>query len=122
MPGIDFAAVRAAISIRQVLDFIAFVPSERRGSQWRGPCPVHRSENPRGRSFSVNLSKGAFRCFHCGAQGNQLDLWRLVHQVSLVQTCCELCHRANIPVPYLTSSGQSVHHRDSTNSTEKRNP
>jgi DNA primase len=70
MSGVDFAAVRAAISMEQVLKFIGFIPAERRGPQWRGPCPIHDSQSPSSRSFSVNVTKGAFRCFQCGAQGN----------------------------------------------------
>jgi DNA primase len=76
MPGIDYATVRQAIPMSQVLELLAFKPVRRNGKQLRGPCPVHHSSSPQTRSFSVNLATIAFRCFTCGATGNQLDLWR----------------------------------------------
>ena len=61
-------------------------------SQYRGPCPIHVSDGKRRRSFSVNLDKQAFRCFHpeCGAQGNVLDLWGAVRGLSLRQAGLDL--------------------------------
>lgn len=43
MPGLDFQAIRAAVSISQVLELLGFVASEQSGDQVRGPCPVHGS-------------------------------------------------------------------------------
>ena len=119
MTSVDYAAVRAAISIDLVLELIDFTPTERRGVQLRGPCPIHGSQSARSRSFSVNLDKNAFRCFGCGAQGNQLDLWAKVHQLSLAQAACELCTRANVPLPRRSPPGGFHFH---SAGTEKRNP
>ena len=41
MPSLDFQAVRAAVSISQVLEIVGFVAGEQSGDQVRGPCPVH---------------------------------------------------------------------------------
>lgn len=41
MPSLDFQAVRAAVSISQVLEIVGFVTAEQSGDQVRGPCPVH---------------------------------------------------------------------------------
>src|SRR4029077_395789 len=64
-PALDFRAVRAAVSMAEVLDLLPFTPSRRVGSQLRGPCPVHGSASPRSRSFSANLTDQTFRCFKC---------------------------------------------------------
>ncbi len=50
MPGIDFQLLRERIAMRDVLRLLQFEATVRRGEQWRGPCPVHGSRNPRSRS------------------------------------------------------------------------
>jgi len=58
-----------------------------------GACPIHgESAEGRHRSFSVNLSKGVFRCFHpdCGAQGNVLDLWSAVKNLPLREAALDM--------------------------------
>jgi DNA primase len=45
------------------------------------------------RSFSVNVAKRAFRCFSCGARGNQLDLWAAVRRLPLYEATLDLCDR-----------------------------
>ena len=62
MPGIDFQLLRERITMRDVLQLLQFEPIVRRGEQWRGPCPVHGSQNPRSRSFSVNVRLGRYHC------------------------------------------------------------
>ncbi|MGH7192909.1 MAG: CHC2 zinc finger domain-containing protein, partial [Candidatus Saccharimonadales bacterium] len=49
----------------------------KRGSQRRGRCPVHAQPGDRDRSFSADLQKNVFQCFHpqCGIHGNVLDFW-----------------------------------------------
>ena len=42
-PAIDFAAVRAALTIAQVLALLAFVPRSDHAGQQRGACPLHGS-------------------------------------------------------------------------------
>jgi DNA primase len=99
MPSIDFDSVRSRISMGQVLDWLGFQPTRRTGDQWRGGCPIHDCPTQRRRSFSANLAKNRYRCFHCGSFGNQIELWAEVHKVSIYQAALELCLRAQIPVP-----------------------
>lgn len=106
MPALDYRALRGGIDIAAVLDLLHFVPHQRRGDQLRGPCPLHAaSSNGRphanGRSFSVNLSRNAYRCFHCGSRGNQLDLWAAATQLPLYHAAIDLCARLNHPIPQL---------------------
>ena len=58
MPGSDFQQVRERIAMRAVLQLLHFEAVFRRGDRWRGPCPVHGSQSPRSRSFSVNVRLG----------------------------------------------------------------
>jgi hypothetical protein len=94
--GLDFAAVRAAIAISDVLTLLAWQPTAGKGAQLRGPCPVHRSENSGSTSFSANLQKNAFRCFSCGKKGTQLDLFAAALGMPLYQATVELCRRLNV--------------------------
>lgn len=114
MPGIDFKAVRALVSMAQVLEIVGFVATEVSGLQRRGPCPVHRSSSPSSRVFSVNLQKNVFRCFRCGAEGNQLDLYAAVTRESVYQAALDLCQRLGIDPPRLKPPRQGPR-------TEKRN-
>ncbi len=103
MPSIDYKSLREQISIREVLDLIAYQPLSERGDQWRGRCPVHDSQSllspsNRSRAFSVSLSKNAFQCFSCGAQGNQLDLWAAVQGMSLHDAALDLARRMGVEI------------------------
>jgi DNA primase len=100
---IDYAALRRGITIERVLELIDYRPASRHGEQLRGPCPFHSAEHAPLRCFSVHLARGLFRCFHCHAQGNQLDLWAQLHQLSLHQAAIDLCRRAGVDVPLLHS-------------------
>jgi CHC2-type zinc finger protein len=42
---------------------------------------------------SVNLGTGAFQCFSCGGQGNQLDLWMAFSHLSLYEAALDLANR-----------------------------
>ena len=103
MPTIDFAQVRARVPIARVLELIQFQPVRRSGAELRGPCPIHRARSPRSRSFAANVAKNVFRCFHCGAAGNVLDLWAAVHQTNVYRAAVELCERLDIELPEKTT-------------------
>jgi DNA primase len=99
MPGIDYAAIRSQISMADVLRLIGFRPLESQGDELRGPCPIHGSTSPHSRSFAANVNKNTFRCFKCGAKGNQLDLWVAVSKLPLFEAARDLCEKAGIDVP-----------------------
>ena len=56
------------------LDLTGHHLTSRRGRRLRGACPIHAPERSLLRCFSVELTKGLFRFFKCGAQGNQFGL------------------------------------------------
>lgn len=43
----------------------------RSGMEWQCLCPYHEDSSP---SFSINVRKGLFICYACGAKGNMNDL------------------------------------------------
>ena len=94
---IDFVELRRLVSIEQVLDFLQWLPVERRGPQLRGPCPIHGSSE-QSRTFSVNVERNVFRCFKpaCDVKGNQLDLYALATGLPLLEAAHELCRRAGV--------------------------
>jgi len=60
-PFINFAAVKAAVSLTQIL--------EHYGLAVRMCCPIHGGTNPN--EFSVNTERSIWKCFSkCGRGGN----------------------------------------------------
>jgi len=99
MPGIDYARLRAEVRIEQVLALLDFHATETAGDEVRGPCPIHGSTSSTSRSFALNIRKQTYRCFKCGAGGNQLDLWVAVSKLPLHEAARDLCSRLAIKVP-----------------------
>jgi putative transposase len=99
-PSIDFTAVRALISLADVLALLQFEPNRTRGTEQRGPCPVHGSTAPaRSHCFSANLADNICHCFKCGFGGNALDLWAKVTGQNVYDAAVDLCQRLGRPVP-----------------------
>jgi transposase InsO family protein len=111
-PALDFAAVRAAISIAAVLQLLGCELPGGRGAQRRGPCPLHGSRSGTSRCFCVNHTHNVFQCFKCGQRGNSLDLWAAATRQTPYDAALDLCQRLNITPP--SSPGHP--------GTEKRNP
>src|SRR6185312_9195297 len=45
---------------------------QRRGAQWRGPCPVHQGRDS---NFRVDSATGRWSCYsRCGRSGSLIDL------------------------------------------------
>jgi DNA primase len=70
---VSFAEIKSRVTLAQVLR--SYQVDWLRGSgvgQYRGRCPIHRGQGVE--AFHVNLERGLFHCFACGAGGNVLDL------------------------------------------------
>jgi len=100
MPTIDFAVLRRRISMEQVLTLLAFEPTSQLGQRVRGPCPLHESPRAGSRDFSAHLGKCRYRCFRCGAAGNQLDLWAAAQRIDTHPAAIDLCRRLGIDIPW----------------------
>ena len=70
---VDFKAVKAAITMEQVLGHYGLLEKFKRGADsLNGPCPIHKGSNPT--QFRASLSKNIWNCFSkCGRGGNTLD-------------------------------------------------
>ena len=90
---VRFAEVKAAVSMRLVLEDYGVLEKLRRSGreQYRGRCPIHRGE---GRdAFHAHLGKNVFHCFACGAGGNVLDLVAKLEQCSMREAGLRLQRR-----------------------------
>ena len=70
---VDFKAVKAAITMEQVLQYYGLLEKFKRGTDsLNGPCPIHKGSNPT--QFRVSISKNIWNCFsECKHGGNVLD-------------------------------------------------
>jgi hypothetical protein len=102
MPGIDFVAVKSAISVRDLLARWNWQPTRKEPASWRGPCPLHGSK-PGSRSFSCTAR--AWYCHgRCSCGGDVITLWLALtpHQGGgLTAAVRALCEYMGISVPYL---------------------
>lgn len=105
-PAVDFAAVRAAVTIVQVLALLGFRPHTDRAGQQRGPCPLHGTNGGTARCFSVNTHTHCFHCFKCNRSGNALDLWAQAQRLPIHAAAVDLCQRLNIPLPLLPNANR----------------
>ncbi len=91
-PRVDYAFLRSQITLQRVLEHLRLVDGMRGSRQLRGPCPIHGCDQPRSHTFSANLDKDVFQCFHppCGAKGNVLDFWAALHRLPLYDAALHL--------------------------------
>ena len=80
---VDFKAVKAAITMEQVLEHYGLLDKFKRGSDsLSGPCPIHKGSNPT--QFRVSVSKNVWNCFsECKHGGNTLDFIARMDDVSI---------------------------------------
>lgn len=80
---VDFRAVKAAITMEQVLTHYGLIDKFKRGTDsLSGPCPIHKGSNPT--QFRVSLSKNVWNCFsECKHGGNVLDFICKMEDVSV---------------------------------------
>ncbi len=80
---VDFKAVKAAITMEQVLKHYSLLDQfKRSGDNLSGPCPIHKGTNPT--QFRVSISKNVWNCFsECKNGGNVLDFIARMESVSI---------------------------------------
>src|SRR5208283_1280817 len=80
---VDFKAVKAAITMEQVLLHYGILDKFKRGTDsLNGPCPIHKGSNPT--QFRVSVSKNIWNCFsECKHGGNTLDFIAKMENVSI---------------------------------------
>lgn len=80
---VDFKAVKAAITMEQVLQHYGLLDQfKRSGDSLSGPCPIHKGTNPT--QFRVSVSKNIWNCFsECKHGGNTLDFIAKLENVTI---------------------------------------
>ena len=80
---IDFKAVKAAITMEQLLQHYGLLDQfKRSGDSLSGPCPIHKGSNPT--QFRVSVSKNLWNCFsECKSGGNSLDFIARMDNVTI---------------------------------------
>jgi DNA primase len=81
---VDFKAVKAAITMEQVLEHYGLLPKfKRSGDSLSAPCPIHKGSNPT--QFRVSTTKNVWNCFsECKNGGNTLDFIAKMDDVSIL--------------------------------------
>src|SRR6266487_1217066 len=80
---VDFKAIKAAITMEQVLDHYGFADRfKKSGDSLSGPCPIHKGTNPT--QFRVSISKNIWNCFsECKHGGNALDFIAKMENITI---------------------------------------
>ena len=88
---VDFKAVKAAVSILQVLERYGIADKfKRSGDSLSGPCPLHDGQNPT--QFRVSIGKNCWHCFgRCNDGGNVLEFVAKKESVTLREAAFMLC-------------------------------
>ena len=81
---VDFKAVKAAITMEQVLEHYGLLDKfKRSGDSLNGACPIHKGNNPT--QFRVSTTKNVWNCFsECKHGGNVLDFIAEMDNVSIL--------------------------------------
>ncbi len=85
MPGVDFRAIRAAVSIAQVLELVDFQNRERAGDQLRGGCPVPGSSSPKRSVFLGESDQKHLSVFQVRIEGKRAGPLGRRHANALVR-------------------------------------
>lgn len=97
-PFVDFRAIRAQITMEQVLEHYGVLGTfKRSGSRLSGPCPIHGGSNPS--QFRVDTDKNLWNCFsECKHGGNVLDFIAKKEDVSIHEAALKACEWFHIPL------------------------
>jgi len=93
---VDFKAVKAAVTIEQVLGHYGVNWLRRNEDELRGRCPIHQGEGDR--TFHASISKNAFHCFSCKARGNVLDFVAAMEKCSVRDAALKVQEWFSLPV------------------------
>ncbi len=114
LPRVDFRAIRAAVSMEQLLQHYGLLDQfKRTGDSLSGPCPIHNGSNPT--QFRVSLTKNLWNCFsECKHGGNTLDFIAKMEGVDIHAAA----HKA-IEWFHLTTEGLANGDEDETDAPER---
>lgn len=74
-----------------------YITVKSRGNTHTACCPFHNEKTP---SFTVNQRRGIFKCFGCGASGNNIAFVMAFNNISFPDAVKEIAHNHGISVEY----------------------
>jgi len=69
---------------------------KKKGANWMGCCPFHQEKTP---SFSVNPSKGFYKCFGCGKGGSVFNFIMEMEGLNFPEAIKRVAEMTGIPLP-----------------------
>lgn len=97
---IDFAGIRAAVSIRAALERLGCPIYRVELAALRGPCPL--CGDGRRSSRRLVIKPPYWYCLHCQAHGDVIALWAAVRRLGVGAAALDLCREFGIPMPRVT--------------------
>lgn len=82
-----------------------YVLLKRQGGNLWGLCPFHSEKTP---SFSVNPSKGIYKCFGCGKGGNAISFIMEIEHMNYPESIRHLAGLYGVEIPETGYSGDSI--------------
>ena len=76
---------------------------KKKGANWMACCPFHQEKTP---SFSVNPSKGFYKCFGCGKGGNAFTFLMEMEGLNFPEAVQRVAEMHGIPLPEPGDDGQ----------------
>jgi DNA primase len=73
-----------------------YAPLKKKGANWMGCCPFHQEKTP---SFSVNPSKGFYKCFGCGKGGSAFNFVMEMEGLNFPEAIKRVAEISGIPLP-----------------------
>ncbi len=73
-----------------------YAPLKKKGANWMGCCPFHQEKTP---SFSVNPSKGFYKCFGCGKGGTAYNFVMEIEGLNFPEAIKRVAEISGIPLP-----------------------
>jgi DNA primase len=101
---VDFKAVKAAITMEQLLQHYGIIDQFKRGTDsLNGPCPIHKGSNPT--QFRVSTTKNLWNCFSdCEHGGNTLDFICKMEKCSVHAAALKAIEWFNLDPEAMTAS------------------
>lgn len=73
-----------------------YAPLKKKGANWMGCCPFHQEKTP---SFSVNPSKGFYKCFGCGKGGSAFNFVMEIEGLNFPEAIKRVAEISGVPLP-----------------------
>jgi DNA primase len=86
-----------------------YVSLKKKGNNYWACCPFHNEKTP---SFSVNPSKGLFKCFGCGKGGDAITFVMEIEGAPFPEAVKTVAEKCGIAVPVVADDQKNYEERD----------